>query len=220
MLGDSLRRRHGGRPAASADPVTPGPTPPRRPFPWRPLLIALPLVLGVFFLLGYLVATRLLFPPPEATGAGIAVPDLLGRSATEARQALVAAGLGELQPTELPHPSAPSGQVVAQSPLPGQQLRRGEAVRVALSAGRPRALVPDVHGFSADRAEVMLRRSGFATERIPEESAAAAGRVIRTEPAPGEERVLPSSVTLFVSTGPPAAPDTIPADTIAPPPPS
>jgi beta-lactam-binding protein with PASTA domain len=34
-------------------------------------------------------------------------------------------------------------------------------VRVALSAGRPRAVVPDVIGFSATRAESLLRRAGF-----------------------------------------------------------
>jgi eukaryotic-like serine/threonine-protein kinase len=208
MLGDSVRRRQPGkRPAANG-----------RRFRWKTVLIALPIALVVPFLIGYLIATRVMFPPPQDTGTGIAVPDLIGRSAAEAQQALVAAGLGELQPMDLPHPSAPAGQVVAQSPLPGQQLRTGAAVQVALSGGRPRALVPDILGFSAERAEVTLRRSGFAIERIPEESPAAPGRVVRTDPAPGEERTLPATVTVFVSTGPPAEePDTLAPPDVPPP---
>lgn len=207
MLGDSLRRRQPQRATSGR------PEPGTRRFRWKPVLIALPFALALPFLLGYLIATRLIFPPPPAALGGVPVPDLVGRSAAEAQQALVAAGLGELQPSELPHPSAPSGQVVAQSPLPGQQLRSGTAVRVALSAGRPRATVPDVQGFGADRAEELLRRSGFATERLQEENPLAAGRVVRTEPGPGEALTLPATVRVIISSGPPV----LPADTIPPP---
>ncbi|CAN5823148.1 hypothetical protein BH23GEM9_BH23GEM9_24540 [soil metagenome] len=208
MLGESVRRRQpGGRSRA----------PTRKRFRWRPLLIALPFALLLPFLAGYLIATYMLFPPPQVTGAGISVPDVVGRSAGEAQQALVAVGLGPLDVSELPHPSAPAGQVVAQSPLPGQQLRAGAGVRVAISAGRPRVLVPDLQGFTADRAETMLVRSGFTVDRVVQESAVAAGRVIGTEPAAGSALMLPSSVMLIISSGPPAPPpdsllhDTVPA---------
>lgn len=211
MLGDSVRRRQ-----SSSRQSSRAPSGGRRSFRWKPLLIALPFAIALPFLIGYLVATRLIFPAPEITAAGVAVPDLVGRTAEDAQRTLVAAGLGELQATELPHPSAPDGQVVAQSPLPGQQLRGGTPVRVALSAGRPRAIVPDLQGFSVDRAELMLRRSGFATERVVQESPTAEGRVLRTDPAAGIELVLPASVTLVVSSGPPPPVDTLPPDTIRP----
>jgi beta-lactam-binding protein with PASTA domain len=212
MLGDSVRRRQSPRRASTPSQQ------PRRPLRWKPLLIALPFAIALPFLIGYLIATRLVFPPPQVGAAGVAVPDLVGRSAEEAQRTLVAAGLGELQATELPHPSVPNGQVVAQSPLPGQQLRGGTPVQVALSAGPPRGMVPDLQGFGVERAELMLRRSGFGSVRAEEESAMAAGRVLRTDPAAGVELVLPASVTLVVSTGPPP-PDPLPPDTFAEPPP-
>jgi hypothetical protein len=204
VLGESVRRRQRGGRRSS----------PFRPFRWKSLLIVLPFALLLPFLIGYLIAIYVVFPAPAVTGVGIPVPELVGRSALEARQELAVAGLGELQTTELPHPSAPAGQVVAQSPLPGQQLRSGAGVRVAVSAGRPRTTVPDVSGFGADRAEVMLRRSGFDPQRVMEEHALAAGRVIRTEPAAGEERMLPATVTVIISSGPPPPADTLPPDTL------
>lgn len=207
MLGESLRRRQ----KTARSPRPPGGR--RR---WRPLLVALPLALLVPFALGYLLAVYVIFPPPpDVGGTGIGVPELVGRPSSEAQRELVAAGLGALEVTELPHPTAPAGQVIAQSPLPGQQLRAGAGVRVALSAGQPRVVVPDVYGYGAERAEVMLQRAGFAVQRAEQESAVPAGRVIRTEPEPAQVLPLPATITLVVSTGPPpAAMDTIPPDTL------
>jgi beta-lactam-binding protein with PASTA domain len=216
MLGDSVRRRQpkrrqGGEPAR--------PQQGRRK--WRPLLLALPLALTLPFLIGYLLAVHVIFPPQQASGAGIPVPELVGLSSLDAQRALVAAGLGPLEPSELPHPTAPAGQVIAQSPLAGQQLRAGAGVRVALSAGRPRVVVPDVRGFTAERAQSLLQRSGFDVTHTTEESPTAEGRVLRTDPPPGEQRTLPAVVTLVVSAGPPppVEPDTIFGDTPAVPPP-
>jgi eukaryotic-like serine/threonine-protein kinase len=204
VLGDSVRRRQPGHRSRSAEGSQGG----RR---WRPLLLALPVAVLLPFIIGYLVAVYVIFPPLPSAGDGIAVPDLVGESAAEAQRALAAAGLGPLDVTELPHPTAPAGEVVAQSPLPGQQLRPGAGVLVALSAGRPRAVVPDVTGFSASRAESLLQRAGFEVVRETQESPVAADRVLRTDPAPGQERAVPSPVTLIVSSGPaPVEPDTMP----------
>jgi hypothetical protein len=212
MLGESVRRRQRSGRSAKAGPRPRGPR-----GKWRPLLLVVPTALVLPFIIGYFIAVYVLFPAPPAEVAvtGIAVPNLVGSSAADARRALVAAGLGDLLVTELPHPTAAAGQVIAQSPLPGQQLRGGAAVRVALSAGRPQAVTPDVYGYSADRAESMLRRAGFDVQRVDEESTLAAGRVIRTEPPPGQILGLPAAITLVVSSGPPLPePDTLPADTL------
>jgi hypothetical protein len=211
MLGDSVRRRQPQR-RTSAGRRPGGP----RRWPWRPLLIAVPLALVLPFLIGYLLAVFVFFPPRELAAAGIAVPQLVGYTELDAQRAISAAGLGTIEPTELPHPSAPAGLVIAQSPLPGQHLRPGADVRVAVSAGRPHALVPDVQGFSAERAESLLRRSGFDVTVASQESPLPAGRVLRTEPERGRDQVLPAVVTLIVSAGPPAPEpqDTLPTDTL------
>jgi eukaryotic-like serine/threonine-protein kinase len=199
VLGESVRRRQHHRPTHV------GPRPRR----WLTWLIGIPLALLLPFLIGYFLAVRVLFPPPQASGTGIPVPDLIGRDQAEAQRLVLSAGLGGLQPTVLPHPSAPSGQIIAQSPLPGQQLRSGAAVQVALSSGRPRVRVPDVIGFGAEGATSMLRRSGFDVIQARQESAGAPGRVVGMDPTPGQVRPLPATVTIVVS-----AP--LPVDTIRP----
>jgi serine/threonine-protein kinase len=173
------------------------------------------------FAIGYALAVFVLFPEPDVVAAGVPVPVLVGHTLVEAERELAAVGLGRADPLELPHPNAPVGQVLAQSPLPGQQLPAGADVRVSVSAGRPRARVPEVAGFSADRAEQLLRRFGFEVARREQEGDAPAGHVLGTDLLPGTEHELPAAVTLFVSTGPPivevspdsvlSPPDTVPA---------
>lgn len=199
MLGDSVRRRQPRRGRPTARDLT------GRRFDWRPLLVAVPLALIVPFAIGYAIAVFVLFPPTQVRGSGIAVPELVGRSAADAQRALAAAGLGAIEASDLPHPNAPAGQVLAQSPLAGQHLRAGTGVRVALSSGPPLALVPDAVGFSAERAESLLRRTGFEVSTTLETSTAPRGRVLRIVPDPGTPLRLPSLVTLVVSSGPPDA---------------
>lgn len=213
MLGDSVRRRQprGRAPASGRAGRKSGGS---RFAVWKPFLIALPIALLVPAAIGYLIAVFVLFPPTESSEGGIPVPRLIGQSVSDAQFAVADAGLGELQVSQQPHPDAPAGQVVAQSPLPGQQQRAGASVRVALSSGPPRAPVPDVVGFSAERAESLLRRAGFTVDVVRQDDRAPAGRVLRTTPARGEESMLPSRVTLVVSEGPPPV---LPQDTLAPP---
>ncbi|MCI0437137.1 MAG: PASTA domain-containing protein [Gemmatimonadetes bacterium] len=167
----------------------------------RILRIALAALLP--FILGYILAVTVLFPPPDVGAAGIAVPSLIGMSTEEARSALAGADLGTLDITALPHPSVPEGTVTAQSPLAGQQLAAGQPVRVSVSSGAPQVVVPDVIGFPIERAASLLTRLGFQIRRADETANAEAGRVLRLDPAPGSERVIPSSITIVVSAGPP-----------------
>jgi serine/threonine-protein kinase len=180
---------------------------------WLPALLA---AITLPFAIGYAVAVLVLFPAPEVVAVGIPVPELVGLRADQAEARLREAGLGGLEITELPHPDRAAGVVMAQSPLPGQQLRAGAAVRVAVSSGPPRAVVPDIIGFSAERAAELLTRLGFDVLRQDEESEEALGRVLAIQPAPGSERELPATVTLVVSAGLPLPPDTFPrVDTLA-----
>jgi eukaryotic-like serine/threonine-protein kinase len=205
MLGDSVRRRQGRRASAPRREPRAGRRPWLKWLPWAVAAVVLP------FGIGYALAVYVLFPPPGAAAIGLPVPAVVGMSAGEAERALQNTGLGGVEVTELPHPQLAAGIVVAQSPLPGQHLRAGAIVRVAVSAGRPRGVVPDVVGFHVDRAFALLARLGFEVERRLEESDAPEGRVLRVDPQPGSERELPARVTLSVSEGLPA-PEPLPRD--------
>ncbi len=217
MLGDSVRRRQ-GRPAKGEQKARRrnGSTKGRgggRIWAW--VIAALLVPFGV----GYAVAALVLFPPTEeqaAAATGVAVPDLEGRTAGEAERDLAELGLMLTDATELPHPDAEPGAIIAQDPLPGQYLRPGAGVRVAVSSGPPRARVPDVAGFPLERARAMLQRLGFEVASVERESETPTGRVIGIAPEPGTEQRLPATVTLVVSVGLPVIDDPTVPDSIAP----
>ena len=170
---------------------------------WNVIIPATLAALIIPFAVGYALTVYVMFPAPEPTGTGIAVPDLAGRTVSEAEGMLRQAGLGEVTvEMELPHPDVASGQILAQDPLAGQQLLAGAGVRVSVSTGRAAILVPDVDGLDADAAEQQLRQQGFTTNRVDEPSSLGAGKVIRTSPQVGTRQRLPATVTIFVSTGP------------------
>lgn len=201
MLGDSLRRRRaaptGARPAAS-------PRPPRRRglSVGRWLIAAVVILLGAFGT-GYLLSTLVLFPAPETAGSGVPVPDLYGLEREEAEAALAAAGLGVGDVDGLASADVPAGNVIAQSPVAGQQLRPGGTVSMTVSAGPPEVRVPTLTGLGLSTARALLERAGFgvAVRQVP--SGEPEGTIARTDPPPGAETRLPAEITLYVSLGPP-----------------
>lgn len=213
-IGDSIRRRTGS--GTSRAPRGGAPLGPVARWLGLALIFAL-----VAFGTGYAIAARVLFPPPPETDAGVAVPSLVGRSADDARRELSERGLDVAEVLELPHPDRPAGVVIAQSPLAGQRLRPGAGVSLGISSGPPRARVPDVTGLLAERAAALASMAGFQVEQQFEESELPAGTVIRIEPEPGTELLVPAPLALIVSSGPPPlpedslAPELVPPDTLA-----
>ena len=171
---------------------------------------AVPLTLGVLaatFGIGYLVAVQILFPPLPEPENGIVVPDLAGTHVSQLAGRLGPLGLsvgGE--DIRIAHPSRPPGIVIAQDPLPGQQLRAGGLVKVGVSGGLPRVLVPNVIGFDVERATAVLSQLGLSADQVSQESDRPLGTVLQVQPKPGESQPVPARVLLIVSAGPPPAP--------------
>lgn len=218
MLGDSLRRRREAPGSGTGRPVRAARG--RRRFGvlhW--LLAALVILLGSFGA-GYLISTQLLFPKPETAGTGIAVPDLYGTDRAEAERRLAEAGLTVGTVTEMVSAQAEPGRVLAQDPVPGQQLRNGGAVSVAVSTGAAEVRVPPISGLDAVVAQELLQNAGLSVEVRQERTAdAPKGAVVGTDPASGTVVQLPAVVTLLVSAGPPTVDSVgLPLDTLTPPP--
>jgi eukaryotic-like serine/threonine-protein kinase len=168
-------------------------------------------VLLASFGIGYLLATQVMFPRPESAGTGIPVPSLYGMEVEVAGRALRDAGLGVGQVTEVASTGVRRGRVVAQEPLPDQQLRPGAEVSLAISGGAPSVRVPPLTGLGAVTARELLEAAGFEVGvQEVRSGGVAAGRVLRTEPAAGDVLTLPASVVLVVNVGP--GPE--PADTV------
>lgn len=154
------------------------------------------------FAAGYLLTTLLVFPG-FGRRAIVTVPDLRGRTFAAARGLASDAGLETERGDSLHHATAPAGSVLAQSPLPGQEVNRGAVIRLTLSAGRERRPVPQVDDLTAEQAEVLLGRTGFAVRVRTVLSDRPAGRVLGVNPGAGTGLPVASTVELLVSAGPP-----------------
>lgn len=159
-------------------------------------------ILALTFLVGYLTATRLLFPAPLPPRDLFEVPDLRGLSSTEARTRIEESGLVLGAPQAYRHPDVPAGEILGQSPLPGQLARPGDTLWTTMSLGPERRPVPDVLRLREDWARNVLEASGFTVTISTLEADLPRGRVAEIIPEPGTEVALPMEVQLLVSTGP------------------
>lgn len=213
MLGDSIRRRRLVRRSGSEDsdvnrlskPGRPRPSGRRDRFPWLTWLGLAVLILPVSFGLGYLLATQLIFPRPDTAGTGVAVPALYGMEREAAVQELQRLGLRVGTVTDVASLRVRAGRVLAQDPVPEQQLRPGAEVGLAVSTGPPSVRVPPVLGLPAATAQELVEAAGFEVEvREVRTTAAARGLAVGTEPEAGSVVRLPATVALVVSVGPEA----------------
>jgi beta-lactam-binding protein with PASTA domain len=156
--------------------------------------------------LGFLVATRALFPAPEPPSGLVSVPDLRGLDAQGAAGRLGILGLVVGQEDSLRHPSVERGRVLGQSPLPGQLALPGAEVALTYSSGPDRRLVPSVTRLDGEGARAVLEASGFTVEVDTLDSDEPKDRVVITDPVSGTEVTLPATVRIGVSRGPPMVP--------------
>ncbi|MDT8342516.1 MAG: PASTA domain-containing protein [Longimicrobiales bacterium] len=172
-------------------------------FPARALAWGAGLALAGW-VLGYGVATRLLFPAAPPPRDLVTLPDLRALPLADAAEALAGVGLSLGMVEEMNYPAADSGTVVGQSPLPGQLALPGDSVRVTVGLGPERRAVPPVARLRPDRAAALLAATGFAVTVDSVESAEPRGRILSVTPAEGEMVPLPGTVAMRVSLGPPA----------------
>ena len=152
--------------------------------------------------LGYLVATRILYPAPPPPTNLVTVPDLKGQDVAEAAANLVGSGLALGAVDSLRHPTLARGLILGQSPLPGQMAIRGAEVRVTRSLGPQTRAVPDVRNVDASRAVVVLETVGLVVVADSVDSEIPRGRVVSTSPVAGSVVGLPSEIRMTVSLGP------------------
>ena len=128
------------------------------------------------------------------------VPDVRGKSATDAAAAIASAGL---KPDVHEVNSAKDvNTVVAQAPKPGVKVVKGSKVRINVSKGPPTIGVPPVVGLPFAQASSELQAKGFAVKRNDQDSNEAAGIVLSQDPGGNTLAPEGSTITLAVSKGP------------------
>ena len=151
-------------------------------------------------------ARRALLGPEE-----VAVPDVEGLTGREARESLLAVGLGAgVRLRESPEEDA--GRVLEQSVPGGRKVQKGSRVLLAVGKGPreeaprgevPSGGVPDLVGLPYPKAEKTLREAGFVlggVEEAPSETVSA-GVISKQDPRAGSAAAPGSLVFLTTSTG-------------------
>ena len=130
----------------------------------------------------------------------VQVPDVRGRSVTDAVTALAQLGLNP-RVVRIFSPEQPD-TVTGQFPSPGDKVVKGTSIRINVSRGAKPVPVPDVTGQPYANAKSALAGQGFVVTRVDIQSDQAKGVVVSQDPPPGTDVSKGSKVTLSVSKGP------------------
>ncbi|HUA04421.1 MAG TPA: Stk1 family PASTA domain-containing Ser/Thr kinase [Solirubrobacteraceae bacterium] len=164
----------------------------RRRWPWVLLVLAL------LCLAGGGVAAYLLTRPTK-----VVVPSVTGEPFSVAQAQLQNAnfGINQVQVTS----QQKAGTVIGQDPKAGAKVKEQTTVTLEVSSGPGNTQVPQVFGETLSQAKSAIEIANLKVGRVIQQpnTTIAAGRVIQTTPAAGDNPAVNSEVTIFVSTGPP-----------------
>ena len=104
------------------------------------------------------------------------------------------------------------GIIYHQDPAPDKKIKKGDTVTLYVSRGNKIVKIDDVSGMTEAKAiSIIENTNGFKCSVVTEESETVEkGHVIRTDPPIGSELEQGSAITIFVSSGVPKIPVTVP----------
>lgn len=133
--------------------------------------------------------------------APVKVPMLAGKSVNEAERLLRDKGLSLIVEGEDYGPAIPEGQIIRQDIKPGEEIKRGTAIRVFVSSGAGMVSMPSFEGQILDEVKLTLINLGMKIGKVTRVSSETveAGRVIAQRPLPGN--AVGNEVNFLVSKG-------------------
>lgn len=156
---------------------------------------------GLAVAVGYLLAAFVFFPAPIFAGTR-AIPRVLGSDEARARATLGAAGFSVGAVERRPHAVLPPGAVIWQDPPPDVVAPEATDVALTLSSGPARVPVPDVAGYDAEHARLLLEGAGLRVGSLESTQAPTPRNVaVNTRPPAGTTLPPGTSVVLVVSVG-------------------
>nr|WP_202447008.1 Stk1 family PASTA domain-containing Ser/Thr kinase [Streptomyces sp. SID5468] len=128
-------------------------------------------------------------------GRPVPVPDVTGKTVSDAEQALTGAGLKvEVSGTPVYSDAVPKDSVAQQSPGHGTQAAAGDTVTLTVSKGQQLFKVPDVTGKDVDEATRILQQAGFKVSVI---QVFFTGKVFNQSPGGGSTQPKNTTITLW-----------------------
>ena len=170
---------------------------PQRHINKRKLSIAIAIAAAVVLIgLGIAVATG------AFSNKMVEVPELRGMTYDQAKDRLEEAGLVIKESDMIFSSEYASGEVAAQDPEKGTEVKEGSAVTVSLSKGAEEGTVPTLTNMDVEEAKDLLQKYGFKVgQTYTETSPQPAGRVIDQSPEEGTVMEVGSTIDLTVSDG-------------------
>ncbi len=131
----------------------------------------------------------------------VAVPDVTGKSESDARAALKNAGF-EVSVSQESSSKVEKGYVIRQSPSSSESADKGATVSITVSSGSKTTSVPNVVGKSEGSAQTTLSNAGFnVSTEYTSSSSVSKGNVISQTPESGTSLEPGKTVHLVISTG-------------------
>jgi beta-lactam-binding protein with PASTA domain/predicted Ser/Thr protein kinase len=188
-------------PAIGRDPADLPPKPHRVTYALLALAVVAALVLVV-------LAGKSIFGGTAAP-ATFAVPTVTNLTQAEAVTKLQQAGFVADVTTE--KSETEKGIVIDQTPPAGEKHPAKTKVRITVSSGPGKAVVPDVVGFTEDSAKVTITEAGLKVGKVVEvnDPKFDKGKVIETLPSANSSVSAGSAVTLRVASGKVKVPDVV-----------
>ena len=138
------------------------------------------------------------------SAGGTKVPDLVGKTVTEAENTLKDMGLELVIAKKVIDPEKPKDVIISQDPQAGSKVSKGGTVEVVVSKGQELVTVPDCRGLSRERAEALIDDANLKVGDVTEEFSASIpqGKVSSQSPEPGAKESVGATVDLAISKGP------------------
>ncbi len=159
----------------------------RQRLEWLSRMVLLVFILASAAFLSAITAMRI-----AIHGREVAMPNLVGKSVTEANQLVSTRGL-VLRVADRVYSDLPINVVVRQTPPPGMQMKVSQQAHVVLSLGQRQLSIPLLEGKSLRASRIELLRAGLQIGEVSNVTLPDAGNdsVVIQNPRPGTGAATP-----------------------------
>ena len=132
------------------------------------------------------------------------VPNFIGMDYTQVQNNREYTSMYLFYVTEEYSDTAPAGQIIQQEPSADTVLKAGETIRLVVSKGPQMAEMPNIIGFTQDRAVKDLEARGLVAScfMVVNDGSYASGCVVRTSEEPGTKVEVGTVITVYIAADP------------------
>lgn len=137
------------------------------------------------------------------SGPSIVVPDLKGKTLSQAQQTLDAVGLKLKVEKEVSNDKVAPGRVISQDPTAGEKMKKDGTVTVVMSKGLETVAAPDLAGKTEAEATSALKKAGLMLGKVDSgfSDTVAEGQVMAQSPKAGARVEKGGAVDITISGG-------------------